>query len=57
MNKDDKIDQMVDDWIDNAAIQDLRDYASEALTHYYYTISEDKFDEHYEDFINENQML
>jgi hypothetical protein len=55
MNKDDKIDQMVDDWIDNAAIQDLRDYASEALTHYYYTISEDKFDEHYEDFINENQ--
>ena len=55
MNKDDKIDQMVDDWIDNAAIQDLRDYAASQLMHYYESISEDKFDEHYEDFINENQ--
>jgi len=54
MNKDDKIDQMVDDWIDNAAIQDLRDYAASQLFHYYESISEDKFDEHYEDFINEN---
>jgi len=57
MNKDDKIDKMVDDWIDNAAIQDLRDYAASQLFHYYESISEDKFDEHYEDFINENQML
>ena len=55
MNKDDKIDQMVDDWIDNAAIQDLRDYAASQLMHYYESISEDKFDEYYEDFINENQ--
>ena len=54
MNKDDKIDQMVDDWIDNAAIQDLRDYAASQLMHYYESISEDKFDEYYEEWNEEN---
>tara|TARA_R100000687_G_C6359778_1_gene122866 strand:- start:64 stop:231 length:168 start_codon:yes stop_codon:yes gene_type:complete len=54
MNKDDKIDKMVDDWIDNADRQSLRDYAASKLIEYYQSISEDKFDEYYEDFINEN---
>ena len=57
MNKDDKIDQMVDDWIDNADRQALCDYAASKLIEYYQSISEDQFDEYYEDFINENQML
>ena len=54
MNKDDKIDQMVDDWIDNADRQTIAEYAASRLIEYYQSISEDQFDEYYEDFINEN---
>jgi|TARA_R110000751_G_scaffold198807_1_gene303576 hypothetical protein len=57
MNKDDKIEVMVNDWVDGADMQTLCEYAASKLTEHYESLSEDKFDEYYEDFANENQML
>jgi hypothetical protein len=57
MNKDNKIEIMVNDWVDGADMQTLCEYAASKLTEHYESLSEDKFDEYYEDFANENQML
>jgi len=54
MTKDDKIEVMVQDWIDGADMQTLCEYAAIKLTENYESLSDDKVDEYYEDFINEN---
>jgi hypothetical protein len=54
MTKDDKIEVMVDYWIDDADMQTICEYAATKLTENYESLSDDKVDEYYEDFINEN---
>jgi len=48
-----KIDEMVDDWVENAAIQDLRDYAASQLIHYYQSVSVEKLNGYYAEFLAE----
>ena len=54
MTKDDKIEVMVQDWIKGADMQSICEYAATKLTENYESLSDDKVDEYYEDFINEN---
>jgi hypothetical protein len=53
MNKNDKIEVMVQDWIDGADMQTLCEYAAIKLTENYESLSDDKVDEYYEEFLNE----
>jgi len=54
MTKEDKIEVMVDYWIDDSDMQTICDYAATKLTENYNLLSADKVDEFYEEFLNEN---
>ena len=55
MNKDYKIEVMVQDWIDGADMQTLCEYAATKLTENYESLSDDKVDEYYKEFLDENR--
>ena len=54
MTKEDKIEVMVDYWIDDSDMQTICDYAATKLTENYNLLSIEKVDEFYEEFLNEN---
>ena len=54
MTKEDKIEVMVDYWIDDSDMQTICEYAATKLTENYELLSADKVDEFYEEFLNEN---
>jgi len=57
LEKNDKIEAMVNDWIDGADMESIAEYATSKLAEWYEALSPDALDEYYEDFINENQQL
>ena len=54
MTKEDKIEVMVDYWIDDSDMQTICEYAATKLTENYELLSADKVDEFYEESLNEN---
>ena len=54
ITKEDKIEVMVDYWIDDSDMQTICDYAATKLTENYNLLSIEKVDEFYEEFLNEN---
>ncbi len=57
MTKDDKIEVMVDYWIDDSDMQTICEYAATKLTENYNLLSIEKIDDYYEEFLNEDQQL
>jgi len=57
MTKDDKIEVMVDYWIDDSDMQTICEYAATKLTENYNLLSIEKVDDYYEEFLNEDQQL
>ena len=55
--KDDKIEVMVDYWIDDSDMQTICEYAATKLTENYNLLSIEKIDDYYEEFLNEDQQL
>jgi len=54
MTKNDKIEVMVSYWIDDSELQTIIEYAATKLTENYESLSDEKINDYYEDFINEN---
>jgi len=57
MTKEDKIEVMVDYWIDDSDMQTICEYAATKLTENYNLLSIEKVDDYYEEFLNEDQQL
>jgi len=57
MTKDDKIEVMVDYWIDDSDMQTICEYAATKLTENYNLLSIEKVDDYYEEFLDEDQQL
>ena len=57
MTKEDKIEVMVDYWIDDSDMQTICEYAATKLTENYNLLSIEKVDDYYEEFLDEDQQL